>query len=210
MRHLRHLRISQSPLRIGFQTTPARVSLAMSSKMIVYILVGFIVLATSLVGSALLTQRLWGQDTPPSGASLSGITAMVTDAGWLSMDAHSMDQQGGYQMPAQMMPGAPAGDEMRLGIRLTLHNTSRQAREFKPSTEFTLLGGPAGPRAAHSDTFGNLTRINPGHAVDGIVYFDTTVPATSDQPLLLRWDRGGDQATLAISIGGQKPDHHGK
>jgi hypothetical protein len=125
------------------------------------------------------------------------------------MDAHSMDQQGGYQMPAQMMPGAPAEGEARLGVRLTLHNTSKQARQFNPIEEFLLLGGVGDPRAPHSDTFGRLTRLNPGSAVDGTVYFDTVVPNKDDPPLTLRWVRGGEEYVLAIPIGDAPSGHHG-
>ncbi|GIH06911.1 hypothetical protein Rhe02_49780 [Rhizocola hellebori] len=145
----------------------------------------------------------------PGTATLSGITTAVSRADWYAMDAHSMDQQGGYQMPAQMMPGAPAEGEARLGVRLTLHNTSELARQFNPVEEFLLLGGSGAPRVPHSDTFGRLTRLNPGSAVDGTVYFDTVVPKPDDPPLALRWVRGGEEVILAISIGDAPSGHHG-
>ena len=77
----------------------------------------------------------------PVTAEADGLSVGLHEAGWVSMDAHTMDSQGGFQMPAQMMPGAPAGDEMRLGIALTLVNTADRAREFNLGEEFVLAGG---------------------------------------------------------------------
>jgi hypothetical protein len=117
------------------------------------------------------------------------------------MDSHNMDGQGGYQMPAQMMPGAPTGDDMRFGVPLTLMNTSSQVRQFNLAEEFFLSGGRTGdPRVLHSSTFGPLTRLAPGSAVDGVLYFDTVVPAAGDPPLHLQWRRGGDSTRLAIPL----------
>jgi hypothetical protein len=171
--------------------------------------IGAIALITTIAGAALLAGRFNVQvNSAPGTVTLSGLTTNVSRADWYAMDAHSMDQQGGYQMPALMMPGAPADGEARLGVRLTLNNTSQQARQFNPAEEFLLLGGPNGPRAPHSDTFGRLTRLNPGIAVDGTVYFDTRVPAVGDQPLSLRWLRGGEEVVLAIPLGDAPDGHH--
>lgn len=143
-------------------------------------------------------------------ASLGGLSVRLGDAGWLSMD-HSADNQGGYQMPAQMMPGAPVGDEMRFGVPLTLINTSGQLRRFNLAQEFFLGGGRIDkPRSPHSDTIGLLTRLSPGSAVDGVVYFDTVVPAVGDPPLYLEWRRDGDLTRLAIPLmEGGAGDHNG-
>jgi hypothetical protein len=173
-------------------------------------LVGF-ALATAVVGIALIAERI-GSRAPAatSSATLGGLTVDVREAGWTSMDAHSMDQQGGYQMPAQMMPGAPAGDEMRLGIRVSILNAGEEARQFHLADEFVLLGGASSdPRRPHSDTFGPLSRLNPGSAVDGILYFDTITPGPQDPPLVLRWNRAGDTADIPVPVGGAAPDHHG-
>jgi hypothetical protein len=123
------------------------------------------------------------------------------------MDGHGQNQ-GGYQMPAQMMPGAPVGDDMRFGVPLTLINTSGNMLRFSLAEEFFLRGGHTGePRAMHSDTFGQLNRLSPGSAVDGVLYFDTVVPAAGDPPLYLEWRRGGDTARLAIPLLAGAPDH---
>jgi hypothetical protein len=124
---------------------------------------------------------------------------------------HGTHDQGGYQMPAQMMPGAPAGDEMRFGVPLTLVNTSGDVRRFNLAEEFVLRGGRIEqPRAPHSDTFGRLARLGPGSAVDGVIYFDTVVPDAGDPPLYLEWRRDGDTTRLAIPLlAGGAPDHGG-
>jgi hypothetical protein len=129
----------------------------------------------------------------------------------MMMDGHDMGSQGGYQMPAQMMPGAPAGDDMRFGVPLSLVNTSGDARRFNLAEEFFLRGGRTGqPRALHSDTFGQLNRLAPGSAVDGVMYFDTVVPDAGDPPLYLEWRRDGDTTMLAIPmLANGAPDHGG-
>jgi len=124
------------------------------------------------------------------------------------MDGHDMNNQGGYQMPAQMMPGAPVGDDMRFGVPLTLVNTSAEVRQFNLIEEFFLLGGRIDrPRTLHSDTFGQLSRLSPGSAVSGVLYFDTVVPDASDPPLYLEWRRDGETTALAIPRLAGAPNH---
>jgi hypothetical protein len=145
---------------------------------------------------------------PPGSGTLSGITVTLHGAGWVSMDGHSMGDQGGYQMPAQMMPGAPEGDNMRLGIPLTLLNTEGGTRQFNLAEEFFLGGGRNdAPQPLHSDTFGLLSRLSPDSAVDGVLYFDTVVPGGGDPPLYLLWKRDGKTIQFAVRIGGGPPDH---
>lgn len=124
------------------------------------------------------------------------------------MDSHDTDDQGGYQMPAQMMPGAPVGNDMRLGVPLTLENTSRDVRQFNLADEFSLVGGlNDAPRPLQADTFGRLPRLTPGSAVDGVLYFDTVVPDSNDPPLYLEWNRAGHTVRLAIPLAGADHDH---
>lgn len=170
-------------------------------------------------------------------ATIDGLTATPHQASWMSMD-HAMsgsqpggmggmgggealqngqdDQQGqngqgGYQMPAQMMPGAPADGELRLGVPVTLANESEKVREFDLVKEFSLAGGPGDDTSRlNSDTFGGLARLNPGSAVDGVLYFDVKSPVPGDPPLYLKWTRGGSQDRLAVRIAAGQPAHpHG-
>jgi hypothetical protein len=167
-------------------------------------------LAIALLSTAAGVWLLVGRGT--AGApTMSGLSVELGEAGWVNMDAHTMDNQGGFQMPAQMMPGAPEGDDMRLGVPLVIVNTSDVLREFDPAREFTLVGGVSdAPVQLHSDTFGLLHRLNPGSAVNGVLYFDTKVPSATDPPLVLRWTRDGRSAQLAITWVGAAPTHtHG-
>lgn len=141
-------------------------------------------------------------------ATLDGIAVTLYGAGWVAMDGHTMGDQGGYQMPAQMMPGAPEGDDMRLGINLTLTNTGKDTGQFNVADEFALGGGlNDAPRPLHSDTFGSLARLSTGSAVDGVLYFDTIVPGHDDPPFYLLWKRDGKTVRLAVRIGAEVPAH---
>ena len=175
----------------------------------VWLVVAVLAVLGAVVGGGLLVRdRLTGQSLPEA-ATVGGLTARLHNAGWLSMEMHQA-MQGGYQMPAQMMPGAPAGDELRLGVPLTLLNASGEVRAFSLVDEFFLAGGRnTTPRGLQSDTFGPLPRLAPGSAVDGVMYFDTVVPSESDPPLYLIWRRGGDTVQLAIPRISNAPDHHG-
>lgn len=165
---------------------------------------------SALAGAMMIASRR-PQPALQSSATVAGITASLHTAGWLSMEAHEMDTDGGYQMPAQMMPGAPPGDELRLGIPVTLRNATGQARAFDLAKEFFLVGGGSDkPVNLVADTFGTLTRLNPESGVDGVLYFDTTVPAAGADPLVLRWIRAGHTIDLAVPWSGAStpPTHH--
>jgi hypothetical protein len=165
----------------------------------------------STVAGAWLILDLTHRPPAPAGrtATVGGITTQVQPGGWLAMAPHTMDGQGGYQMPSQMMPGAPEGDQLRLGIPVVLSNPTGLARQFDLLDEFVLVGGATtAPVPLHSDTFGTLNRLNPGAGVSGVLYFDTTVPGQSDPPLQLRWTRAGRTVNLTVPIGGATPAPH--
>jgi len=173
--------------------------------------IALLVTAVLIAGAgAVLTARRQAdaRDTLSSTATVDGLTAKLDRAGWVFMDDGHHDDQGGYQMPAQMMPGAPTGDNRRFGVPLTLVNTDDEVREFSLSTEFLLRGGPQDlPRPLHSDTFGRLVRLTPGSAVDGVLYYDTVVPGPSDPPLYLQWKRAGKTVSLGIPLLGGETHH---
>jgi hypothetical protein len=146
---------------------------------------------------------------PVGSATLGGLTATTARASWVVMEDHEMDSQDGYQMPAQMMPGAPQGNDMRLGVNVSLTNTGGEARSFDLGTEFTLSGGRTdGHLALESDTFGGLPRLAAHSQVDGVLYFDTPMPGQADPPLYLTWRRDGGQQRLLVDLPGTTPDHH--
>ncbi|GAA2357498.1 hypothetical protein MTQ13_22185 [Streptomyces sp. XM4011] len=141
-------------------------------------------------------------------ATLHGITATPGEAGWAPMEHHQMDgaDNGGFRMPAQMMPGAPEDDMTRLGIPITLVNDGDDTRWFSPAEEFTLAGGAGdAPVTLHSDTIGELPRLAPHSAVRGVLYFDIEPPAEDDPPLYLRWDRDGAGKELTVTLPGEAP-----
>ncbi|MHA4818920.1 hypothetical protein ACXZ65_31735 [Streptomyces aculeolatus] len=97
-------------------------------------------LLASVAGAVLWQQNRAAAGGPPGmSAEAAGLRATVDRARWTSMEAHHMD--GGQQMPSQMMPGAPEGDDQRLGIPVVLTNTTDETRKFDTAEEFFLLGG---------------------------------------------------------------------
>jgi len=145
-------------------------------------------------------------------ATLGGITTEIRQAAWVDFDhGHVMDGQGGFMMPDQMMPGAPKSDEVRLGVTLTLANTDGQAHGFSLVEEFSLVGGTvAEPSPPAADTIGGLSRLGPGAAVDGTIYFDVPVPSEQDPPLYLQWRREGEAVRILVPLTEDAPKHqHG-
>ena len=161
--------------------------------------------------SAVMLGRLWlaGSTVSAAGptASLDGATVDVRGAAWATMD-HLED---GFQMPAQMMPGAPNDDEVRLGVNVTLVNTRSGSYEFSLVDEFTMTGGlEAEPLRLTADTVGPLGRLGPGSALNAILYFDVKAPDGDDgfPPLYLNWTRGRDTILIQVPMpGGEVPAH---
>jgi len=159
-------------------------------------------------------QRFAGPPAVAEGsvAALGGLTAEVRSAAWVDFDmGHVMDGQGGFMMPDQMMPGAPTGDEVRLGVTLTLVNTGGHTHRFDLAEEFSLVGGAGSePALPAADTIGDLSRLGPGAAVDGTVYFDVAVPGDDDPPLYLQWRRDGEAVRILVPLTEDAPEHqHG-
>jgi hypothetical protein len=145
-------------------------------------------------------------------ATVDGVTAEIRDAAWVGFDmGHVMDGEGGFMMPDQMMPDAPSGDEVRLGLTVTLQNTDAGTREFNLVEEFTITGGlEPEPQPMSADTIGEFSRLGPGAAIDGVLYFDIEVPAADDPPLYLRWTHGGDTVLIEVPLTEDAPAHeHG-
>jgi hypothetical protein len=143
-------------------------------------------------------------------ATVDGLTTEVREAGWIDFDmGHVMDGQGGFMMPDQMMPDAPSGDQVRLGVTVTLVNTTDGTQEFNLADEFALTGGvESEPRPISADSIGNLPRLGPGAAIDGVLYFDIVVPTPEDPPLLLQWTRDGDTVLLEVPMTNDRPPEH--
>jgi hypothetical protein len=165
-----------------------------------------VALAFALAGGVQLVRR-WTAPIPGV-VTIGGLSAQVHRAGWVPMEAHSMDGKSGYAMPAQMMPGAPAHEDMRLGVQLTLVNTDSAPIRFDALREFSIIGGAErAPRGMHSDTLGMLSRLGPGAAVDGTFYFDVKAPSGADAPLRLQWTRDGETVRIEVPLG-DAPEPH--
>jgi hypothetical protein len=165
---------------------------------------------TTVLGTALWRERqAAADDRPTATAGLGGLDAVPGPAGWAAMANHDMDGPSRYQMPSSMMPGAPEGDDMRLGIPLTLTNSTDSVRQFDLTREFSLRGGKGGKsRKLHSHTLGELPRLNAGSAVRGVLYFDVEPPGAGDPPLYLVWKRDGDSRRMTVRMPGRTPEKH--
>ncbi|QTD95920.1 hypothetical protein [Streptomyces cyanogenus] len=175
---------------------------------------GAVLVALAVVTAGLGTALWWHRQAaagtgPTATARLGGLEAVPGAAGWATMAHHEMQGGSGYRMPSSMMPGAPQGDDTRLGIPITLTNRTDSVRRFDLAKEFSLSGGrDREARPLHSDTLGTLPRLNAGSAVRGVIYFDVTSPHAGDPPLLLVWKRDGDTRRMTIRMPGRTPESH--
>lgn len=138
-----------------------------------------------------------------------GITTAVATATWVAHDENDSTVAGpGYQMPLSMMPGMPAAGEMRLGISLTITNSSTQLRPVDPASEFVLRDARNGGEwHLSADTFGGLSRLGPDAGVHGVIFFDLAPPADGGRNLYVDWKRAGGAGQLAIPLNGAAPTH---
>jgi hypothetical protein len=136
-------------------------------------------------------------------ASVDSLTAQVTEAGWTAMDHDMSSDAPGYQMPPAMMPGMPENGDERLAVSVKVVNTSDDTRPLLPGKEFALHAGTDGKQVApHSDTFGELPRLAPHNAVEGILYFDLPAAELTDAPAWIEWTHGDTANRLIIPMDG--------
>jgi hypothetical protein len=149
---------------------------------------------------------------PGDTATLDGMSVQVGGSEWAVMNMVE-NSQGGYLMPDQMMPGAPTGGEVRLGVSVTMFNTRSSTLPVSLVDEFMVSGGlEPEPKPLSADTVGELRRLAPGSAVQGTLYFDVAVPEEADPtlpPLYLHWTRGGDTIRIPVQLPGDVPEHQG-
>ncbi|HLV58109.1 MAG TPA: hypothetical protein VKY81_04460 [Natronosporangium sp.] len=167
--------------------------------------------ALTVASLAVLGWGWWSGSTVTAagpGATVDGVAVDVRQTNWAPLD-HVMDDAGGFLMPSQMMPGAPTGGQVRLGVTVTLRNTTSGTRELRLVEDFALVAGPdSEPVPLAADTIGGIGRIGPGTALNGILYFDVPVPADGElPPLYLRWTRGDDTVLIPVPVPGEAPTH---
>ncbi|HEX6360665.1 DUF4352 domain-containing protein [Actinophytocola sp.] len=143
-------------------------------------------------------------------AIVDSLTAQVTAADWTNMDHDMAKDAPGYKMPPAMMPGMPEDGNQRLAITVTVVNTSEDTRPFRPDEEFTLRAGAEGKaRTPRSDTFGDLPRLAPRNAVNGLLFFDLPTEELTESPAWLEWTHGDTTHRLAIPMDGvSAPPNH--
>jgi len=178
------------------------------------VVVATVALLTLASLSLLAWTRLAGAPpiAPDSTATLDGMSIEIRKTEWAVLN-HVDNGQGGYLMPDQMMPGAPTGNEVRLGLGVTLTNTRADTQGFSLVDEFWISGGlEPEPKPLSADTIGDLSRLGPGTALQGTLYFDVEVPDGEDPtipPLYLEWDRGGNAIRIPVQLPGEVPEHSG-
>lgn len=164
------------------------------------------------VVSGMVLGRAWltGSNATAAGpvADQDGLIVEVRGAEWVPMD-HVEDGKGGFLTPDQMMPGAPTGNQVRLGVSVTLTNTQSRTHEFSLVEEFTLTGGlQPRPLSLSADSVGQLGRLGPGSALNATLYFDVETSAEEElPPLFLTWTRGRDTVLIQLPLSGGAPAH---
>lgn len=176
------------------------------------------VATVALLTLASLSLLAWSKlaGPPPiaagSSATLDGLTVDVGASEWAAMNMVE-NGQGGYLRPDQMMPGAPTGNQVRLGVSVTLTNSRATTEGFSLVDEFAMSGGlEPEPHPLSADTVGELDRLGPGNALRGTLYFDIEVPEAENPqlpPLYLEWSRSGSTIRIPVQVpGGEVPEPH--
>jgi hypothetical protein len=142
-------------------------------------------------------------------AHVDGLDSQVTAASWVQMDHDMAPDAPGYQMPPAMMPGMPQGDDQRLAVYISVANTSADTRPLEPDLEFTLHSS-AKQWSAQTGTFGELPRLAPRNAVNGVLFFDLPPADLVDSSSWLEWNHDGTSSRLVLPLNGAAPVHsHG-
>jgi len=175
-----------------------------------------VVVVVALAVAALVVGRMIAASLAPQPstatrlAALAGMTAQVSQAGWVQMDHDMSPDAPGYQMPPAMMPGMPTGDEQRLSVTVTMVNASDRTLPLLPFKEFALHAGENGKKwSPHSDTFGDLPRLAPHNAITGVLFFDLPPQDLVDSVQWLEWTHDGAAARLTVPLDGAavQPSH---
>jgi hypothetical protein len=142
-------------------------------------------------------------------AHVDGLDSRVVSASWVQMDHDMSANAPGYQMPPAMMPGMPQGDDQRLAVSIAVTNTTGETRPLIPEDEFVLHANSK-EVPANSGSFGDLPRLAPRNAIDGVLYFDLPPADLVDSSSWLEWTHDGTSTRLALPLNGAVPTHsHG-
>jgi len=164
-----------------------------------------VALVLGLTGVVFLGLMLRERTAAAGSASAGGLTLKLQSAQWIEME-HG--QGGGFAMPQQMTPGAPAADQERLALGVTVENRGGSARQFSRS-EFAIEGpnGQTWPLVTE-----NLDSkyLPPGVGVTGSLSFDLPAANASqgNPTLFLVWHRAGKVVRLPVTVGAASHTHH--
>ena len=160
-------------------------------------------MSIAIFGITRLVLSLTAEAAPAQVGSVDNLTAEVTKAGWVDMDHDMSANAPGYQMPPQMMPGMPEEGKERLAVSVTVTNTTNDTRPVKPIEEFALHATKDGKLIPpHSDSFGELPRLAPHNAVNGVLFFDLPPGDVVDSATWLEWQHGDARARISVPMNG--------
>lgn len=163
-------------------------------------------LVFALAGVVFLGLMLRERGAVAGSVTAGGLTMLVQSAEWVDLE-HSHD--GGFQMPQAMTPGAPAPDQRRLAVEVSVSNRGSDATLFNHG-EFALEGphGQTWPMVA--DNLADETPLGPGLGITGTLTFDLPT-ASADQAgkgLFLQWSRAGKVFRVPMTVGGAAAHVH--
>lgn len=186
-----------APRHVSVPREPSTSTRALAIAVAVAVLVG-------LVGFVLLGLMLRERAAVVGADSAGGLQLSVTGVEWAQLEHDSVK---GFQMPASMMPGAPAPGQERLAVNLSIFNRSGSAHPFSVD-EFTLLGpdGQARPVATNSLDDGSL---GAKLGLNGTVTFDFPEAIASQRApaFVLVWRHAGKVVRQSVTVGGSPHVH---
>lgn len=184
-------------------------SVRLGAPRVLVLIVVLVALSIAAFGAVRLIDSLRPELQATAVGHLDNLNVQVTTAGWVDMDHDMSANAKGYQMPPQMMPGMPEEGKERLAVNVTVTNTGTDTRPVKPIEEFALHATKDGQLIPpHSDSFGELPRLAPHNAVNGVLFFDLP-PGDVVESAWLEWQHGGDKARISVPMNGagSGPEH---
>lgn len=133
--------------------------------------------------------------------NLDGMHARIAEASWVNLADMAKGMASG--MPMNKMANMPKDGDGRVEVKVNVTNPTDQTRLFLAAEEFALRAERGGKRwIPSSDTFGDLPRLAPRNAVNGILYFDMPPADLKDTMVWLEWTREGGTAALNVPLSG--------
>ncbi len=181
-------------------TAPRHVTVPRGRSAVPRALVTAVVVALSLgvVGAVLLGLMLRERGGVAGSATAGGLTLEVQSAQWAELEHEHQD---GFQMPAQMTPGAPAPGQQRLALEVAMLNRSDTTKLFN-ADEFSLEGPDGQARPLAADNLGGQ-QLGPRLGINASLTFDLpqAIAGQTAPKLMLVWRHAGKVARLPVTVG---------